>query len=96
LELRLAKYADTCNSGETDPSPENPLSYNLSCDAHKNHPVNKDRLTNDAETTLINPLELSAFTDVFSFDKSSGRLKLDLVACRQVGVHINFSGLSMS
>jgi hypothetical protein len=82
----------TCNGGETDGAPENPLPDNLSCDAHKNHIAQKKRLANNGalqpnmEGRLINPLDIPAFPNVFTLRRDTGRLAPDKSACDQAGI----------
>lgn len=65
----------TCNGGESEGSPDTPLPDNLSCDAHKKDAV-----------IAVNPLNLPAFPNVFSFDKSTGCLVPDLETCAEASV----------
>lgn len=66
----------TCNGGESSGSVEMPLPANLSCDAHKG-----------CSAIELSPLDIPAFPNVFAFDKRTGHLEPDPVACNQTSVN---------
>lgn len=70
------------NSPIPYPTPEN-----LSCDAYKDHLVTKNRLLENCEGYLFNPLTLPE-VKIFKFNKSNGALEVDVEACAKV----NFLG----
>lgn len=70
---------DKNNDGQQPyPTPEN-----LSCDAYKDHLVTRGRLTDNCEGVLFNPLTMPA-AKVFKFNKSNGRLDVDVDACAKI------------
>jgi uncharacterized protein (TIGR02646 family) len=65
----------TCNGGESGANAKPPLPANLSCDAHKRNSV-----------IDVSPLDIPAFPNIFTFDKSTGRLEPNPAACGQATV----------
>lgn len=68
-----------------------PLPENLSCDSHKNHLVNKGRLSLDVEAQLLNPLQIPATPCLFSLDMRTGKLYPNEEACQQLDKSISNS-----
>jgi uncharacterized protein (TIGR02646 family) len=58
-----------------------PMSQNLSCDAHKDRMIQTKKLAEQCEGWILNPLQLAAFPVLFRLEKSTGRLLPDPVAC---------------
>ena len=81
-----------CIGGEDAQTQLHPLPENLSCDAHKNHLCNLNKLPVACEGYLINPLLLQANPNLLKFDKATGRLYADLNACAQVTLSPNQIG----
>lgn len=52
-----------------------PLPDNLSCDAHKDYLIVKNKLPMACEGFLLHPLKLPAFPCLFDFDKRTGELR---------------------
>ncbi|MCL2137767.1 MAG: TIGR02646 family protein, partial [Coriobacteriia bacterium] len=61
-----------------------PLPRNLSCDAHKNHMNQKGGLPKACEGYLLNPLDVPASPNLFTFNKSTGELMPNPIACEVV------------
>lgn len=66
------------NGQQPYPTPEN-----LSCDAYKDYLVSKNKLTEHCEGKLFNPLFMPEIK-VFKFNKSTGALEVDELACKQI------------
>jgi uncharacterized protein (TIGR02646 family) len=66
-----------------------PLPDNLSCDAYKDHLLNKSRQAYNLEETLLNPLDLPSFPNIFHFNVISGCLSPNIAACEEANVDIN-------
>jgi uncharacterized protein (TIGR02646 family) len=74
-----------CDGGERTPAQKrtiHPLPANLSCDAHKNHALQSGGLPVDCEGRLLNPLDITAFPNLFVLDKGTGHLDADDAVCR--------------
>jgi uncharacterized protein (TIGR02646 family) len=76
-----------CIGGDDANKSIHPLPDNLSCDSHKNHL--KGQLNGAPEGYVLNPLTMLASPCLFQFDKRTGELKPDSVACAQVNVTDN-------
>ena len=63
-----------------------PLPENLSCDAHKDHMVNRGKLATKCEGFLLNPTNAPAFPNVFSFHKGTGCLSPNAECCEGVEI----------
>lgn len=68
------------------------LPANLSCDAHKAHLIDKHKLSEACEGYFINPLELIAIPCLFGFEKATGELFADILACAQYTPRLNQYG----
>ena len=64
----------------------------LSCDAHKEQMISKRKLDMQCEGLIINPLELPAFPNLFSFVPHTGHLKPDEEACGRTVIPGNKMG----
>ena len=73
--LDWRNMAANCRGGENEKSQATPLPDNLSCSASK-----KDK------PLAVNPLYLPAFPNLFTFDKGTGLLLPNRVACAEAGV----------
>ena len=76
-----------CDGGSKSSKQEQwiyPLPRNLSCDAHKNHMNQKGGLPKACEGYLLNPLDIPAFPNLFTFNKSTGELMPNPIACEVV------------
>lgn len=58
-----------------------PMSKNLSCDAHKDRMIQAGRLSVQCEGWLLNPLQLAASPSLFCLEKNTGHLLPDSAAC---------------
>jgi uncharacterized protein (TIGR02646 family) len=65
-----------------------PLPENLSCDAHKDRMIQMKKLPMSCEGHLLNPLNASAFPNLFAFDKGSGHLEADTTSCRATAIPV--------
>lgn len=75
-----------CNGGShrhvTDPGfLLEPMTKNLSCDAHKDQRIQVGDLPAACEGWILNPLEVLAFPCLFKIKKIDGSLEPDLAAC---------------
>lgn len=50
------------------------LPRNLSCDAYKDHMIEKGKLPTACEGWILNPLQIQASPSLFDFEKATGRL----------------------
>ena len=66
-----------------------PLSENLSCDAHKDRKIQKNELPEQCEGWILNPLQIALFPCLFQLMKSSGELKPNSVTCATVNISEN-------
>ncbi|MFZ2450592.1 MAG: retron Ec78 anti-phage system effector HNH endonuclease PtuB [Methylovulum miyakonense] len=73
-----------CLGGEDADRSKHVLPANLSCDAYKNHLVNKNKLPTACEGHLINPLQMLAFPCLFTLNRGTGELKPNIEKCMQV------------
>ncbi|MDR1111477.1 MAG: hypothetical protein LBP92_12510 [Deltaproteobacteria bacterium] len=73
----------TCQGGEHLKSKHH-LPANLSCDAHKNHVMNKSNSMMGCEGWILNPLRLPLHVNLFSLDKRQGYLEPNDEACSSV------------
>lgn len=69
------------SSAIDDDLTRHPLPDNLSCDSHKAHLEQQRRIPKANEGYLLNPLDMPAFPNLFSFDKATGKLKANSTAC---------------
>lgn len=67
--------------GGSDSGDSHPLPSNLSCDSHKGHLENTNKLPKQCEGYVLNPLDLVATPCLFDFDKATGKLKVNDEAC---------------
>jgi len=65
---------------------------NQSCDAYKNKIVQRNKLQEDCEGLVLNPLSSPVFPNLFSLDKGTGYLKPDARSCAAVDVTGNAFG----
>lgn len=82
------------SSAIDDDHTRHPLPDNLSCDSHKAYLEQQGRIPKANEGYLLNPLDMPAFPNVFSFDKATGKLKANTTACASedfVGENIHAS-----
>ncbi len=63
------------------PYAHEPLTENLSCDAHKDRMVQTGRLREQCEGWILDPARLPATPSLFRLEKSTGRLLPDPVHC---------------
>jgi uncharacterized protein (TIGR02646 family) len=70
-----------CIGGSDTDKNIHPLPDNLSCDAHKDHLIQDNKLAKACEGCYLNPLELIATPCLFAFDKATGKIMPDLNAC---------------
>ncbi len=75
-----------CIGGEDSDKSLHPLPENLSCDAHKNHLINKNKIPEACEGVLLNPLTIIASPCLFEFDKASGKLIPNAIHCGETDV----------
>jgi len=71
-----------CIGGNDADQSAHPLPINLSCDSHKDHLIQKNKLSKACEGYLLNPLELIASPCLFTFEKSTGEIHPDQKACQ--------------
>lgn len=69
-----------CMGGSVTDHSQYPTPENLSCDAYKDHLINKNQLPLVCEGYLLNPLGLS-IANLFSFNRLTGELNVDAAAC---------------
>lgn len=62
---------------------------NLSCDAYKDHFMNRQKLPPDCGGWLINPLHLPHLPCLFQFDLNNGELKPDREQCDKLQLDAN-------
>lgn len=60
---------------------KHPLPANLSCDAYKDHLISKNKLQQNCEGYLLNPLAIYTTACLFDLDKATGELKPNRDAC---------------
>lgn len=72
-----------CKGGREDDKEIYPTPKNLSCDAYKDHLINKGSLHESCEGFLFNPLDMPT-KNLFNFNKSNGKLCVNEEACRQI------------
>lgn len=74
-----------CSGGEKEGA-THALPANLSCDAHKNHQLNKQAPVAIAAALAaqINPFNAPAFPCLFIFDKQTGELQPNLTGCQHL------------
>ncbi|MCP5168805.1 MAG: TIGR02646 family protein [Hahellaceae bacterium] len=65
----------------TAPHTQEPLSQNLSCDAHKDQMIQSGKLSEQCEGWILNPLDIMANPSLFVIEKSTGRLLPDTAQC---------------
>ncbi len=70
-----------CIGGSDTDKGIHPLPANLSCDAHKDHLIQDNKLAKACEGYYLNPLELIATPCLFVFDKATGKIMPDQNAC---------------
>lgn len=58
-----------------------PLSENLSCDAHKDRLIQQKKLPEACEGWVLNPLQLPVWPSLFEIDKFSGELRASEANC---------------
>lgn len=58
-----------------------PMSQNLSCDAHKDKMIQTNKLPAQCEGWILNPIQLTAFPILFSLDKFTGQLFPNSISC---------------
>ncbi len=58
-----------------------PLSENLSCDAHKDRWIQQRKLPADCEGWVLNPLHIPIWPSLFEIDKFSGELRASEATC---------------
>lgn len=70
-----------CKGGQTDnyPRPEN-----LSCDAHKSHLKNENKISESCEGLFLNPIQIKTIARLFDFDKATGKLVVNCAACQEL------------
>jgi uncharacterized protein (TIGR02646 family) len=78
-----------CMGGENEDKERHPKPANLSCDAYKNHYINKQKLDLpnallQLTGELISPLQAPAFPLCFDFNKANGQLFPHKLNCSQV------------
>jgi uncharacterized protein (TIGR02646 family) len=61
-----------------------PTRKHLSCDAHKDQMIQSKKLSGHCEGWILNPMELRAFPNLFTLDRSNGHLMPDANACMAV------------
>lgn len=74
-------FAVCIGGNNTDPTLY-PLPDNLSCDSYKDHLIGKGRLAKACEGYYLNPLQVVSTASLFTFDKATGRLGVDVDACQ--------------
>lgn len=77
----LAVCVGGSNRHGTQPHTMEPLVENLSCDAHKNHLIQKGTLPQACEGWILNPLLLSDGVRLFSVNKFNGELRANEAVC---------------
>ncbi|PID44938.1 MAG: TIGR02646 family protein [Proteobacteria bacterium] len=60
------------------------LPANLSCDAYKDHLIQKKRLPKACEGYYLNPLRIISKAGLFKFDKSTGKLVINKEQCENL------------
>ena len=78
-----------CIGGEVSDKQLHPLPENLSCDSHKNHLINKGKLTEACEGHLLNPLQIRASPCLFDFNKATCELQPNVHVCQEVEIKGN-------
>lgn len=66
-----------------------PLPQNLSCDAHKDALISRNKLAKACEGYLINPLDLISTPCLFGFNKANGKLFANEEACAEFELPYN-------
>ena len=69
--------------GGSDTKQEHPLPKNFSCDAHKAHLEDKNKLQIPCVGYVLDPQDLVASPVLFDLDKSEGKLIVNVAACAQ-------------
>lgn len=79
-----------CAGGEKEGS-EFTLPDNLSCDAHKNHLFNTQKLSFEIEieNELISPLNIPTFPNLFILNEDTGYLEANPKACTEASIDEN-------
>lgn len=67
--------------GGSDTKEKHPLPDNLSCDSHKAYLEGKNDLPIPCDGYVLNPLDMIFTPALFSFDKSTGKLMVNNLAC---------------
>ena len=65
----------------TEPHSMEPLSANLSCDAHKDRWIQQNKLPETCEGWVLNPLQVPAWPNLFEIDKFTGELRANTAHC---------------
>ncbi len=71
------------SSSIDDDHARHPLPGNLSCDSYKAYFEQRGRIPKDIDGYVLNPLDMPAFPNLFSFDKATGNIEADSTACNQ-------------
>ena len=80
--LEWSNMLATCLGGERTPHNLYPLPENLSCDAHKNHVLDKSKgKSAECDGWILNPLEIPSHVNLFSLNKRNGFLVPNEEAC---------------
>lgn len=74
-----------CLGGSDSDQSKHPLPINLSCDAHKDYLITKNRLPLACEGYVIDPLKLSAHPHLIDLDKATGKFIANKSACENFG-----------
>ena len=99
--LEWSNVIAVCLGGSSsidDDHTRHPMPTNLSCDAFKAHLENCGKISKANEGNVLNPQEIPAFPNLFTFDKATGELKTDYKVCGSVefqgqNVHASLSEL---
>jgi len=89
--LEWCNVIGVCLGGSDSDKATHPLPINLSCDSYKDHLVTKGKVPLACEGSFLNPLEMATF-NLFSFNKGTGELLVDLDACLQLAGVTNCYG----
>jgi uncharacterized protein (TIGR02646 family) len=66
-----------------------PMAANISCDAHKDHLIQKKKLPKTREGSFLNPMQIPTFPILFDLDKQTGEFCSNSVLCTQVTIPSN-------
>lgn len=80
-ENLLAVCAGGSHKHSSRPYACEPLAENLSCDAHKDRMIQQGRLPEQCEGWIFNPVELCVLPNLFSIEKSTGKLLISTTGC---------------